>query len=110
MVGEMPRFNAASTLAVMATTCLIGSATPASRSQFMATSAFASGSVVVKDLEATITSVSCGSSRLMASATECESTFEAKRTSRRAPPWRSARVISLRPQSLPPMPRCSTLE
>ncbi|KAG0736504.1 hypothetical protein G6F22_022111 [Rhizopus arrhizus] len=82
----MPRFNAASTLAVIATTCLMGSATPASRSQFIATSALASGSVVVNDFEATMTSVSCGSNRLIASATECESTLEAKRTSRLAPP------------------------
>src|SRR3546814_16884185 len=50
-------------ISVTATTCLMGSATPASRSQFMATSALASGSVVVNDFEAMMTSVRRGSSR-----------------------------------------------
>ncbi|CFN79908.1 Uncharacterised protein [Bordetella pertussis] len=59
--GEMPKSSAASTLAVIATTCRTGSATPALRNQFMATSALASGSVVVNDLDATMISVSCGS-------------------------------------------------
>ncbi|CFN79911.1 Uncharacterised protein [Bordetella pertussis] len=34
--------------------------------------------------------------------------MEAKRTSRLRPLWRSARVTMRGPQSLPPMPRCST--
>src|SRR3546814_5747732 len=57
-------------ISVTATTCLTGSATPASRSQFMATSALASGSVVVNDFDAMMTSVRRGSSWPMARSEE----------------------------------------
>ena len=107
--SRIPKARAAAGLAVTATKCSSGSLTPLAVNHSMARAALARDSVVVNDFDEIMTKVSSGSSPSSAPVMACASTFEAKRIVRRLLTPASASTASLGPQSLPPMPRCTTL-
>ena len=103
----MPHCAVRSSAELTATNCADGSAT-LEAIQSRAVAALVIVSMVVKVLEATITSVRAGSSPRKVSAMSAPSTFDTKCS--RGPSWKgaSARVAIAGPRSEPPMPMLMT--